>query len=451
MQTLSTALLQLSPLLNKRLPFKLKRKTIIAVTDAFGAAPDADGLRFKLPGRHFLIVQRKAFWCLTVCATLYVVAGLLANEWLYLLAASLGVCAIMGIAVPLATICSLEGEAWIPVQSTTGEGAELCVRIRQKPWLGLLRLILPLSCLRARVVLARRCISGYEPEDSVARQAVCLENMGQEASLTLKMPSLGRGVYRLSHLDVATCMPFGFAWAIGRVPLAETEDEPNTLVVMPRSFELRGNFLESLHGIYSPVGVRFANLRAFTQSSSVRGLRDFRNGDSIRHIHWPSSARQGRLLVREFDSESLPVFNLYLDLAAKWHDRQQFELAVQVAYSLVQFGYDKDMLPELVLVPSLGSEQLQFLMSDLPQMQTPLDMLGEILARVEPMPFSSAAMSTPVASRYQLLAIAPSKDVMLSRNRESSPITLLVINPDAAPSSGQRIATIYGETDLQAL
>jgi hypothetical protein len=450
MQTLSRALSPLSQLLAKRLRFKFRRKTSIAVTDAFGAAPDTAGWHVNLRGNRYLIVQPKTTRCFATGLALYLIAGLLANEWLYLLSIALAMCPLLGIALPWLTISSLEGESWIPDHRATGDGAQISVRIWQKPFLGFLKLLLPVSCLRVRVVLARRTIAGYQAEESVAQQSVCLDNLGHEAAISLKIPALGRGIYRLSHLDVATCMPFGFAWAIGRVALADAQDaEP--LVVMPHSTDLRGNFLGSLQGIYSPVGVRFANVRAFTQSSSVRGLRDFRQGDSIRHIHWASSARLCKLLVREFDSESLPVFNLFLDLAAKWQNRQQFELAVQLAYSLVQFGFDKDMLPELILTPSLDSEQLQFLMSDLPQMKPPLDWLGDILARVEPLPYSSAGSSTPVNSRYQVLAITPSQEVMLVAGGKSSPVTVMVVNPDTPPSSGQVIAIIHGEKELQAL
>ena len=35
----------------------------------------------------------------------------------------------------------------------------------------------------------------------------------------------------------------------------------------------------------------------------LRGIREYRFGDSLRHIHWPSSARTGQLLVKEFEAQ----------------------------------------------------------------------------------------------------------------------------------------------------
>ena len=35
-----------------------------------------------------------------------------------------------------------------------------------------------------------------------------------------------------------------------------------------------------------------------------RGIREYQSGDSLRHVHWPSSARIGRLQVKEFQAGS---------------------------------------------------------------------------------------------------------------------------------------------------
>jgi len=45
-----------------------------------------------------------------------------------------------------------------------------------------------------------------------------------------------------------------------------------------------------------------------------RGIREFAPGDSIRHVHWRSSARVGTLLVKEFEAGSQALFGLLLQL-----------------------------------------------------------------------------------------------------------------------------------------
>lgn len=43
-----------------------------------------------------------------------------------------------------------------------------------------------------------------------------------------------------------------------------------------------------------------------------RGIREYAPGDSLRHIHWRSTARTGTLLVKEFEAGSQAVFGLLL-------------------------------------------------------------------------------------------------------------------------------------------
>lgn len=40
------------------------------------------------------------------------------------------------------------------------------------------------------------------------------------------------------------------------------------------------------------------------QGTDSRGVREYASGDSIRHIHWPTTAKTGRLMVKEFETGS---------------------------------------------------------------------------------------------------------------------------------------------------
>jgi uncharacterized protein (DUF58 family) len=73
-------------------------------------------------------------------------------------------------------------------------------------------------------------------------------------------------------------------WRISRLPLAAWTPAPQTI----GSARRRG-------------GLEFA------------GLRDYRAGDSVRHVHWRSSARRGTLVVREFEQETPGSVVLLLD------------------------------------------------------------------------------------------------------------------------------------------
>ncbi len=56
-------------------------------------------------------------------------------------------------------------------------------------------------------------------------------------------------------------------------------------------------------------------------TSSVSGVRDYSPGDSFNRIHWPSTARTGRLISKEFELDPLSDVWIFLDM----HDAAQAE------------------------------------------------------------------------------------------------------------------------------
>jgi len=69
------------------------------------------------------------------------------------------------------------------------------------------------------------------------------------------------------------------------------------------------------------------------------GVRDYRPGDAGRNVHWRSSARAGRLIVKEFAAETQPALTLALDLradSALGPQGDTLELGIKVAASLAR-------------------------------------------------------------------------------------------------------------------
>jgi uncharacterized protein (DUF58 family) len=68
---------------------------------------------------------------------------------------------------------------------------------------------------------------------------------------------------------------------------------------------------------------------------SFHALREYAPGDDRRHIHWKSTARTGRLMVRQFEETRRSHLVIALSLAsADYHSEEEFELAVSVAGSI---------------------------------------------------------------------------------------------------------------------
>jgi uncharacterized protein (DUF58 family) len=65
------------------------------------------------------------------------------------------------------------------------------------------------------------------------------------------------------------------------------------------------------------------------------GVREYRTGDSMRHVHWPSTARHGQLMVREFEREHTRRVAVVLDTSRDAGDAPTpLDRACSVAASL---------------------------------------------------------------------------------------------------------------------
>ena len=54
-------------------------------------------------------------------------------------------------------------------------------------------------------------------------------------------------------------------------------------------------------------------------TANAAGIREYYPGDSFNRIHWPSTARKGRLLVKEFELDPMSDVWIFLDMAAASH------------------------------------------------------------------------------------------------------------------------------------
>jgi uncharacterized protein (DUF58 family) len=79
-------------------------------------------------------------------------------------------------------------------------------------------------------------------------------------------------------------------------------------------------------------------------------LRDYRPGDPLKKIHWRSTARCGRPIVKEFVDEFFVRHGLILDTFTKEPFNGAFEEAVSVAASFACTVRDRDSLLDLLVV-----------------------------------------------------------------------------------------------------
>ncbi|MBK8048400.1 MAG: DUF58 domain-containing protein [Anaerolineales bacterium] len=84
------------------------------------------------------------------------------------------------------------------------------------------------------------------------------------------------------------------------------------IVVYPATVELRA-FEPSISELS---GGEARHRRTYQVTSNVAGIREYVHGDSFNRIHWPTTARMNRLMVKEFELDPTADIWIYLDLSA---------------------------------------------------------------------------------------------------------------------------------------
>ncbi len=138
------------------------------------------------------------------------------------------------------------------------------------------------------------------------------------------IPTDRRGVVRVGPVRTVRADPIGLV----RRELLWTEAEE--VFVHPRTIGVPSTttgFIRDLEG--NPT-------RQISNSDvSFHALREYVPGDERRYIHWKSTAKTGRYMVRQFEETRRSHLVIALSLAsADYADDEEFELAVSVAGSL---------------------------------------------------------------------------------------------------------------------
>lgn len=134
-----------------------------------------------------------------------------------------------------------------------------------------------------------------------------------------------RGVYKVVNFVAASRFPF--ALFERRVVL---RTEPTQLVVLPALGRLRRAGRKDLVA-------RLAQPRESRSSADGReefhGLQDYRYGDSLRMVHWKTSARVGKLMRRVMQDESGEDLHILLDTRVAGFDAEIRERNLERAIS----------------------------------------------------------------------------------------------------------------------
>jgi uncharacterized protein (DUF58 family) len=239
-----------------------------------------------------------------------------------------------------------------------------------------------------------------------------------------------RGVYPLGPTMIAAGDPFGLFPVEKHFPATET------LVVLPMTFPISE--------FPPPPGLLPGGKTVHTRTADVTPhaaeVREYVPGDPMKRIHWPSTARRGRFMVKEFEQDPQADIWLFLDGQRSVHTRKvdekrplideksllrkpkvnlpcdTFEYAMSAAASLGQHflrnrrsvGLACSSARFTVLSNERGERQLGKLMETLAFLQPDGDIqvLGLVTMRAKLLPLGTGViLITPSAKADLLLAV----------------------------------------------
>lgn len=275
--------------------------------------------------------------------------------------------------------CMLRGatvEVDFPRQSSVGDSIEVSMRIAAHRW-----------------PYRRRMLQLKSPFPFAPDQSVFLANAGNGLQHRQHVVCSRRGYFVLTAVRVSCAYPVGLLhWQV------TWTSQPVGITVYPRVHPISS---------FSLSAASQSNLAEERHSSSLNGqeifreVREYRNGDNPRHIHWRSSARAGRRLVKQFDSVSNREAWLVLDQDESHHagegEHHSFERAVEIAASLASYfskagiryglagGMKRDGNVDIVIMPGTGASHLNRVMETLATMQVnPYSDYAAVLGALEP-------------------------------------------------------------------
>ncbi len=134
-----------------------------------------------------------------------------------------------------------------------------------------------------------------------------------------------RGRYAFETVRLTVEDPFSLAHA------EIVQGEPQALVVYPRLVTLERLFSEG--GSHAQDGRRLL-LRRPT-GFELHSVREYEQGESLRKVHWRSTAHRGRLMVKELEDAPREEVAVLLDGDASAVAGDSFEVAVRAAGSIL--------------------------------------------------------------------------------------------------------------------
>jgi len=152
-----------------------------------------------------------------------------------------------------------------------------------------------------------------------------------------------RGLHRLGPIVIVSQDALGFFKMKKKLNIL------SQVLVYPGLFRIFA-FPALASGSVSWMGVETAKISG--DSHEFFGIREYQRGDAISRIHWVSTARHNRLIVKQFERNAVQEVTIILDLK-KGHDigtgkETTLEYAVKIAGSVARYLLNEGVFVQMV-------------------------------------------------------------------------------------------------------
>jgi uncharacterized protein (DUF58 family) len=282
---------------------------------------------YSMRGRIFVRSAAFAF----VGAAAYLFAWNRGVPLLYAFSAACFAIVVVSHLLPRWALRLVEGRIAAPAWISQGDAAELRI-VASNP-----------SPATVRMLELEVPLEGALAEPARARALLVQLAGGTTREISMRTPPLARGRRFAGPLRLRTGFPLGLAFAE-----AEVAGSGQHVWVYPRLFQIE----------YVPIaGEQFLEGDAISPRSGgveeFAGVREYRRGDSRRHVHWRASARLGELVVKEFTRRTAATVTVALDLSQQslcgTGIETTAEYAIRAAASVARYALEQGHYVQLAL------------------------------------------------------------------------------------------------------
>jgi uncharacterized protein (DUF58 family) len=267
---------------------------------------------------------------------------------------------------------------------------------------------------------------------------VAVERLGRLGEREVQLPGsrrLLRGAYALDRVPrgrygfgpvrLTLQDPFGLYRAVLEL------GEPGALLAYPRLVELERLFSEG--GAHAQEGRRLLLRRP--SGFELHSVREYEQGESLRKVHWRSTARRGRLMVKELEDAPRDEIAVLLDGDASAVVGESFDVQVRAAGSILRAHVRRGR--RTVLVVNSLLREVQAVHSDAEEWRRAL----ELLAAVEPTARTPVEAlvggeGTPAGRALELIVVTARltsslADRLVQRHLSRRAVSLVYVDPSS--------------------